>query len=79
LSDLALVTGLDKPLDIGFERGPPEAIEEDVVCGVEALVAKIVVSITDKGVLNGGMGIKLVPATLLSLPKLSSCDEEVVL
>jgi hypothetical protein len=78
LSDLALVTGLDEPLDVSFEHGPPEAIKEDAACGVEALVAEIVMSITDEGVPNGGMGIKLVPATLLSLPKLSSCDEEVV-
>jgi hypothetical protein len=73
-----LVTGLDEPLDIGFERGPPEAIEEDAACGVEALVAKIVMSVTDEGIPNGGMGIKLVPAALLSSPKPSSCDEEAV-
>jgi hypothetical protein len=72
------VTGLDKPLDIGFEHGPPEVIEEDAACGVEALVAEIVVSIMDEGVLNGGTGVKLVPATLLSLLKPSSCDEKVV-
>jgi hypothetical protein len=72
------VTGLDEPLDIGFKHRPPEAIEEDTVCGVESLVAKIVVSVMDKGIPNGGMGVKLVPATLLSSPKLSSCDEEAV-
>jgi hypothetical protein len=76
--DLALVTGLDEPLDVSFEHGPPEAIEEDVACEVEALVAEIVMSIMDEGILNGGMGIKLVLATLLSLPKPSSCNEEAV-
>jgi hypothetical protein len=72
------VTGLDEPLDISFECRPPEVIKEDVACGVGALVAKIVVSIMDEGIPNGGMGIKLVLAALLSSLKLSSYDEEVV-
>ena len=78
MSDLALMTGLDKPLDVGFERGPPEAIKEDVVCGVKALVAEFVVSVAYEGILNGGVGKKLMPATGLSPPKLPSCDEEAV-
>jgi hypothetical protein len=76
--DLALVAGLDEPLDVSFECGPPEVIKEDAACGIEALVAKFVVSVVDEGVSNGGVGIKLVSATMLSLPKLPSCDEKVV-
>ena len=72
------MTGLDEPLDIGFEHGPPEAIKEDAVCGVKALVAECVMSITYEGKSNGGAGIKLVPATVLSLPELPSSDEKAV-
>jgi len=39
LADLALVTSLNVPLDIRLEGWPPEAVEEGVACGVEALVA----------------------------------------
>jgi hypothetical protein len=78
LADLALVAGLDEPFDVGFERGPPEAIEEDVACGIEALVAELVVSVADEGVPNGGAGIKLVSAAVLSSPKSPSCEEEAV-
>ena len=78
MSDLALMTGLDEPLDVGFEHGPPEAIEEDAARGVKALVAEFVVSVTYEGVSNGGVGVKLMPATGLSPPKSPSCDEEAV-
>jgi len=39
LADLALVTSLNIPLDVGLEGWPPEAVEEGTACGVEALVA----------------------------------------
>ena len=78
LTDLTLMAGFDEPLDIGFECRPPEAVKEDTAHGVEALVAEFVVSIVYKGVSNRGAGIKLMPATVLLLPKLPSCNEEAV-
>jgi hypothetical protein len=41
-------------------------------------MAEFVVSIMDEGISNGGAGIKLVLATMLSLPKLPSYNEEAV-
>ena len=73
-----MMTGLDEPLDIGFECGPPEAVEEGTACGVKALVAEFVMSVAYEGKSNGGAGIKLVPATVLSSPESPSSDEEAV-
>ena len=39
LTDLALVTSLNIPLDVGLKGWPPEAVKEGAACGVEALVA----------------------------------------
>ena len=78
LADLALVAGLDEPLDVSLECGPPKAIEEDAACGIEALVAELIMSVTDEGVSHGGAGVKLVPAAVLSSPESPSCDEEAV-
>ena len=72
------MAGFDKPLDVSFECRPPEAVKKDTAHGVEALVAEFVMSIVYKGVSNGGAGIKLVLATVLSSPKSPSCNEKAV-
>jgi hypothetical protein len=53
LADLALVISRDVPFDIGFESRPPKSIEEGLARGVKALVAELVMCITDKGVAAG--------------------------
>jgi len=78
LADLAQVTCLDVPLDIGLEGWPPEAVEEGAACGVEALVAQLVISVMDKSVPRRGVGIELVATAVLLLPKLASSDKETV-
>jgi hypothetical protein len=78
LVDLALVTSLNVPLDIGVERGPPEAVEKGAACGIETLVSKLVVGVVDEHVSNGWVGIKLVSAMVLLLLKASPSDEEMV-
>ena len=78
MADLALVTCLNVPLDVGVERGPPEAVEKGAAHGIEALVAKPVVGIADEHILNGRAGVELVPAVVLLPPKASPGDEEAV-
>jgi hypothetical protein len=56
LTDLALVTSLNIPLHVGVECGPLEVVKKGAACGVETLVAELVVGITDKHILNGGAG-----------------------
>lgn len=48
------------------------------MCGVKALMAKLVVGIANKCVLNGGAGIELMLAVVLLLPEASSSNEEAV-
>ena len=76
LAKLALVTGLDVPLDVGFECGPPEAVKESATRGIKALVAELVVCVADKGVASGLGGIELVVTVSLASPKSSAGDEE---
>ena len=76
LADLALVTSLDVPLDIGLERGPPEVVEERAACGIKTLVPQLVVRIVNKGITLRQAGVKLVLAIGLSSPELSTRDEE---
>jgi hypothetical protein len=78
LADLALVTSLNIPLHVSVERRPPEAVKKGVAHGVETLVAKLVISIMNEHILNGGVGIKLVLATGLLPPKVFSCNEKMV-
>jgi hypothetical protein len=78
LADLALVTSLNIPLHIGVKHGPPEVVKKGVACGVETLVAELVVSIANKCISNGRAGVKLVLAAGLLLPKVSSCNEKMV-
>jgi hypothetical protein len=76
--DLALVTCLNIPLHVGVEHRPPEAVEKGVACGVETLMAELVMGIADECVSNGGAGVELVSAVVLLLPKVSPSDEEMV-
>ena len=78
LVDLALVTCLNVPFNVSFEGWPPEAVEKSTACRVEALVTKLVVSITDKGILCRRVDIKLVMAAMLLPPKSTTSDEETV-
>ena len=78
LADLALVTSSNVPFNIGFEGWPPEAVEKSAACRVEALVTKLVMSVTDEGVSRRGAGIKLVTAAMLLPPKSTTGDEETV-
>jgi hypothetical protein len=78
LVDLALVTSLNIPLHVGVKRGPPEVVKKGMMCGVETLMAKLVVSITNEHISNGRVGVKLVSAAGLLPPKASSCDEKTV-
>jgi hypothetical protein len=78
LMDLALVTCLNILLYIGVKCGPPEAVEKGAACGVETLMAELVVGIMDERVLNGGVGVELVLAMVLLPPKASPSDEETV-
>jgi len=78
LADLAQVTCLDVPLDVRLEGWPPEVVEEGMACGVEALVAQLVMSVADKSVPCGGAGVELVATTVLLLPKSASGYKETV-
>ncbi len=49
LVELALMAGLDIPFNVAVERRPPEAVSDGAPCGVEALVAKAIIGITDEG------------------------------
>lgn len=48
LANLTLVAGVDVPLDVLFQQGPPEVIEEGAARGVEPFVTEVVMSISDK-------------------------------
>jgi hypothetical protein len=78
LTDLALVTSLNIPFHIGVERRPPEAVKEGAACGVETLVAELVMGITNEHILNGRVSVELVSAVVLLLPKASPSNEETV-
>jgi hypothetical protein len=78
LAELALVTCLHVPLDIGFESWPPKAVEQGVLRGVKALVAKAVMGVAYQGVMSKRRNIELVAATGLSSPKPAACEEEAV-
>ena len=78
LADLALVTSSNVPFNVGFKGWLPEAVEKSAACRVEALVTKLVMSITDEGISRRGAGIKLVTATMLLPPKSTSGDKETV-
>ena len=49
LMKLALVASADIPLNIVLEGRPPEAVEEGAPRGIEALVPKVIVGVTDEG------------------------------
>jgi hypothetical protein len=78
LADLALVTSLNVPLNIGVERGPPEAVEKGAACGIETFVSELVVGVADERISNGWAGVELVSAVMLLPPKASPSDEETV-
>ena len=78
LAELALVTCLHIPLDVGFESQPPKAVEQGVPHGVKALVAKAVMGVAYQGVTSKRRDIELVAAAGLSLPKPAACEEKVV-
>src|SRR6266850_4801540 len=49
LAKLALVASADVPLDVLLKGRPPKPVEERVVGGVETLVTKMIMSITNEG------------------------------
>ena len=71
LSKLALVTGVDVPLYVTVESGPPEAVKKSAACGVDALVAKTVVSFTNSRETLSGCEKKLVMAGRVASPESS--------
>jgi hypothetical protein len=78
LTDLALVTSLNVPFHIGVKCGPPEAVKEGAAHGVETLVAKLVMGIVNKHILNGRASVELVLAMVLLPLKASPSNEEMV-
>ena len=50
LSLLALVTGLNKPLNVLFQHGPPEPLEETFADDEDALVAEVIVGLNKEEV-----------------------------
>jgi hypothetical protein len=71
LSKLALMTGVNVPLYVAVESGPPEAIENGASSGVDAFVTETIVSFTDDGESLGRGEIKLVAASRVASPELS--------
>src|SRR5712672_3641160 len=69
LAKLALVAGVDEPLDILLERGPPEAVCKRMAGQIEPLVTEVVVCVANKGHALGVRGVKLVVALDLVLPE----------
>ena len=55
--DLALVTSLNISLYVSVECRPPEVVEKDVAYEIKILVAKLVMGITNKHILNGGVKV----------------------
>jgi hypothetical protein len=70
------VISLNIPLHISVKCRPPEAVKKGAACGVETLMAELVISITNEHVSNGRVGIKLVSAAGLLLPKASFYNEK---
>src|SRR5882762_1643790 len=69
LPELALMTGTDVPLDVLIDGRPPEAVSESMACGIEALVAEVVVDGADDGEASGGRNEKLVAASGIVSPE----------
>jgi hypothetical protein len=78
LVDLALVTSLNVPLYVSVEHGPPEAVKKGAACGVETLMAKLIMGIMNEHIPNGRVGVKLMSAAELLPPEASSSDEKTV-
>jgi hypothetical protein len=78
LAELALVASADVPFDILLKGRPPKPVEECAACEVETFVTKAVISIVDEGEMKKGVGIKLVTALVLMMPKLAICKEELL-
>src|SRR6266404_1151159 len=72
LLELTLMTGTDVPLDVLIDGRPPEAVSESVVCGIEALVAEVVVDGMDDGEASGGGNEELVAAGGILSPESST-------